>query len=135
MGLAPEVYDGPPSFIGYLKRQNIIANKMVSIYIGNNASESKLQIGGYDSFNIKKNEDDDGYGIHWFTLEEDDEWEIPLHELRMGDDQINNGREVEAFFDTGSQLIYIHSDDFDNLMGEWSEHVSGIQCSSQLCYV
>jgi hypothetical protein len=53
LGLAPEQVDG-----------------MFSMYIGDVNETSDITFGGYDSFKIKK-DDDEGYGIHWYEVELD----------------------------------------------------------------
>ena len=68
-GLTPEYINGPPSFIGNLKRAGVIDNKMFALFISEKNHTSKLTLGGYDSSLIQKGDGSDGYGIHWFETE------------------------------------------------------------------
>jgi hypothetical protein len=46
---------------------------LFSIYIGYMNESSQITLGGYDSFKIKK-DDDEGYGIHWYDIEDSPYW-------------------------------------------------------------
>lgn len=134
IGLAPEIAGGPPNFVGSLKRNNSIDHKVFSIYIGVDQNEqSQIQFGGYDSFQLKK-DDEDSHSIHWFQVQSQDYWIIDLHACLYGDGTINNGKEVEAVLDSGSAFIYLHTEDFNVLYQTWHQYIKGVQCSSQICF-
>lgn len=73
--------------------------------------------------------------IHWYEVESDAYWILDLHGCYYGDKSVNEGKEVEAVFDTGSAFIYLHDDNFNELYETWTKHIKGIQCSSQICFV
>lgn len=70
LGLAPEQINGPITYMAALSRNHTLDKFMFSMYIGDANETSDITFGGYDSFKIKK-DDDEGYGIHWYEVELD----------------------------------------------------------------
>lgn len=73
---------------------------MFSIYIGYQNESSQITFGGYDSFKIKK-DDDEGYGIHWYDIEDSKYWQVEVVGSMYGDYSLNNGEEFLAILDSG----------------------------------
>ncbi len=79
LGLAPDSSGGVPSFISSLKNNQVIDNRVFSVYIGQGTEQSMIQFGGYDSFKVKKDQENEGYGIHWYNLESEYSWLVDIY--------------------------------------------------------
>jgi Eukaryotic aspartyl protease len=90
-----------------LARNVTLDRFMFSIYIGESNETSDITFGGYDSFKIKK-DDDEGYGIHWYEVELDQQfWALEVNEAAYGEYELYDGSEFLVVMDSGTQFIYL----------------------------
>lgn len=82
--MSPDVLGNGPSFIGALRKADIIENKMAAFFIAGQNYQSRVEIGGLDDFYLAKGDESSGYGMHWYQLTGTSWWKIKLLDAMYG---------------------------------------------------
>ena len=108
-----------------------------AVYVPYNSSAQKVTFGTYDTSLIKQGDSSDGFGMHWFDLENQaDSWVVELQDARYGYMSFLRSSANKAVFASGMRFINVPQADYEYLGGLWQGKIATVNCQDHIfCFI